>query len=238
MEQPGSNSTQAIGAVFREPVHQVLEKIKNESFFKWPNKMVGNPKKQNRNLYCQYHRDHGHTTEDCRSLWNHLDQLVRDGKLKQLLHHSSELGGQTNSRSKRETPSRPPLGTINVIFAVPGRTGSYPSRVMSVARLSFEDINQEPKRPRVERPLIMGFSDEDKVGTIQPHDDALVITLQIGGYDVKRVMVDQGNTAEIIYHDLYRGLNLRAEDPTPYSSPLVSFEGMVIIPKGQIRLPV
>ena len=40
-----------------------------------------------------------------------------------------------------------------------------------------------------------------------------------------------------MYPDLYRGLNLRAEDLTPYSSPLVSFEGTIIIPKGQIRLP-
>ena len=54
-------------------------------------------------------------------------------------------------------------------------------RVMSVARLSSEDTNQKPKRARVERPLVMGFSDEDKIGTIQPHDDALVITLRIGG---------------------------------------------------------
>ena len=236
--QSRSNNTQAIGAVFREPVHQVLEKVKNESFFKWPNKMVGNPEKRNRNLHCQYHRDHGHTTEDCRSLSDHLDQLVQEGKLKQLLHHSSGLGGQTNSRSKKETPSRPLLGIINVIFAAPGRTGSCPSRVMSVAHLSSEGINQEPKRPSVERLLIMGFSDEDKVGTIQPYDDALVITLRIGGYDIKRVMVDQGSAAEKLYPDLYRGLNLIAEDLMPYSSPLVSFEGMVIILKGQIRLPV
>ena len=53
----------------------------------------------------------------------------------------------------------------------------------------------------------MGFSDEDKIGTIQPHDDALVITFRIGGYDVKRVMVDQGSVAEIMYPDLYKGLN-------------------------------
>ena len=185
VEQSGSNNNQVVGAVFREPVHQVLEKVKNESFFKWPNKMVGNPEKQNRNLYYQYHRDHGHTTEDCRSLWDHLDQLVRESKLKQLLHHSSGLGGQTTSRPERETPSRPPLGTINVIFAAPGKTGSSLSRVMSVARLSSDGINQEPKRARVERPLIMGFSDKDKIGTIQPHDDALVITLRIWGYDVK-----------------------------------------------------
>ena len=65
-----------------------------------------------------------------------------------------------------------------------------------------------------------------------------MITLRIGGYDVKRVMVDQGSVTEIMYPDLYKGLNLKFEDLVPYSSPLVSFEGKLIIPKGQIRLPV
>ena len=109
---------------------------------------------------------------------------------------------------------------------------------MSIACLSSEDINQEPKRARVELSLVMGFSDKDKIGTIQPHDDALVITLRIGGYDVKRVMVDQGSTAEIMYPDHYKGLNLKAEDLMPYNSPLMSFEGKIVIPKGQVRLPV
>ena len=90
----------------------------------------------------------------------------------------------------------------------------------------------------MELPLVMGFSDEDKIETIQPYDDALVITLRIRGYDMKRVMVDQGSATEIMYPDLYKELNLRAEDLTPYSSPLVSFERKIIIPKGQIRLPV
>ena len=109
---------------------------------------------------------------------------------------------------------------------------------MSVARLSSGNTNQEPKRARVERSLVMGFSDEDKIKTIQPHDDALVITLRIGGYDVKRVMVDQGSAVEIMYPDLYKGLKLKAEDLMPYNSPLLSFEGKIVIPKGQVRLPV
>ena len=152
--------------------------------------------------------------------------------MKQLLHHSSSLGGQADTQPERENPSKPPLGTINVIFAAPGRTRSCPSRVMSVARLFSEDGSHESKRVRLDRPLVMGFSNEDKIGTIQSHDDALVIILRVGGYVVKRVMMDQGSTAEIMYPDLFKGLNLRAEDLTPYSSPLVSFEGKVIIPKG------
>ncbi|XP_065628946.1 uncharacterized protein LOC136067273 [Quercus suber] len=111
--QSGSTNLQTVNTVFKGPVHQVLKKVKNEPFFKWPNKMVGNPERRNHNLYCQYHQDHGNTTEDCRSLWDHLDQLVREGKLRHLLHHSSGRGGQMNSEPQRNDSSKPPLGTIN-----------------------------------------------------------------------------------------------------------------------------
>ena len=55
---------------------------------------------------------------------------------------------------------------------------------------------------------------------------------------MKTVMINQGNAAEIIYPDLYKRLGLKAENLTTYSSPLVSFEGKMVVPKGQIRLPV
>ncbi|XP_075659151.1 uncharacterized protein LOC142629037 [Castanea sativa] len=58
------------------------------------------------------------------------------------------------------------------------------------------------------------------------------------GYDVKKVMVDQGSGADIMYLDLYKGLNLKLKDLTDYDSLLISFEGKTIIPKGQIRLSV
>ena len=87
-------------------------------------------------------------------------------------------------------------------------------------------------------PLVLSFSDANKLGTIQPHDDALVVTLRIGEYDVKRVMIDQDSAAKIMYPDLYKGLGLKPENLTTYGSPLVSFEGKMVVPKGQIRLPV
>ena len=52
------------------------------------------------------------------------------------------------------------------------------------------------------------------------------------------MLVDQGSAVEIMYPDLYKGLNLKPEDLTAYESPLVSFEGKIVIPKGQIRLPI
>lgn len=46
------------------------------------------------------------------------------------------------------------------------------------------------KKFRFSKKPVIGFSEEDKLGMIQPHDDALVVTLQIAGFDVNRVMVD------------------------------------------------
>ena len=55
---------------------------------------------------------------------------------------------------------------------------------------------------------------------------------------MRRVLVDQESAVEIMYPNLYKGLNLKSEDLIAYESPLVSFEGKTVIPKGQIRLPI
>ena len=219
-------------------MHQVLEKIKSEPYFRWPNKMVGESIKRNQNLYCQYHQYHEHTTENCRNLWNYLDQLVREGKLKHLLHHFNGHQSQTHQEPQRDVALRPPVKTINTILATPGRTGTYPSRVLSVTQLPAEESQPKPKKARRNSHLVLSFSKEDKVGTTQPHDDALLITLRIGGYDVKRVMVDGGSAAEIMYPDLYKGLKLKPKYLMPYGSSLMSFDGKLVIPKGMIRLPI
>ena len=55
---------------------------------------------------------------------------------------------------------------------------------------------------------------------------------------MRQVLVDQGSAIKIMYPDLYKGLNLKPEDLTTYKSPPVSFEGKIVIPKGQIRLAI
>ena len=109
---------------------------------------------------------------------------------------------------------------------------------MSIARPFIEDLPLDSKRGRVEVRLILNFFDEDKIGTLQLHDDAIVVTLKIEVYDVKRVLVDQGSNVEIMYPDLFRGLKLRPEDLACYDSPLIGFDGKVVFPKGQISLPI
>ena len=68
-------------------------------------------------------------------MWNHLEQLVREGRLQQFLYRPNGQGDQSRLGAQGNASSRPPLGTINVIFAAPGRTGFHPSRVMRIREI-------------------------------------------------------------------------------------------------------
>nr|XP_023887406.1 uncharacterized protein LOC111999508 [Quercus suber] len=82
----------------------------------------------------------------------------------------------------------------------------------------------------------ISFDDSDLEGTIQPYDDAMIVAARVGGFRVKRIMIDQGSGADIMYSDLFKGLWLRNMDLSKYSTPLVGFDGKVVVPKGQISL--
>lgn len=62
--------------------------------------------------------------------------------------------------------------------------------------------------------------------------------MQIMGFDVKRVMIDQGSEAKIMYPDLFKGLGHKFDDLSKYDVHFVGFDGNTIIPKGTIQLPV
>ena len=84
----------------------------------------------------------------------------------------------------------------------------------------------------------IAFNDDDLEGTIQAHDDALVVMARINGFIVKKVLIDQGSGAEVMYPDLFNGLGLKNEDLSKYDTPLVGFDGQMVILEGQISLLV
>lgn len=78
----------------------------------------------------------------------------------------------------------------------------------------------------------LGFSGQDKEGTDQPYEDALVVTVKILGFNMKMVMVDQGSGVEIMYPDLYWGLGLTQKDLSKYDTFIVTFDGIVVTLAG------
>lgn len=64
------------------------------------------------------------------------------------------------------------------------------------------------------------------------------MTLRIGGFLIKRVKIDQGSGVDIMYPDLYKGLGLKVEDLTKYGTLVLGFDRKMVMPEGQIRLPM
>ena len=226
-----------VNVVFKKLVHKIVDQIKNEPFFRWLKKIEGDPSRQNQNLYCTYHWDKGHTTEQCRVLKDHMGQLVKAGHLKEFV---VELGnrGPGLGAQQRGNPVPPPLGIIEVIHAMPGSKNAVRTKVSIVASTGDFSEDQPPTKRTKGRLEPIAIDDEDLEGTIQPHDDALAIAARISGFLVKRVMIDQGSGANVMYPDLFKGLGLKNQDLAKYDSLLVSFDGRVVILQGQISLLV
>ena len=84
----------------------------------------------------------------------------------------------------------------------------------------------------------MSFNEEDTRGVKQPHNDPLVITLTIKGFNTKRILVDNSSFADIIYLPAFQQLKLDPRKLRPFDSPFVSFSGDRVYPKGIVTLTV
>ena len=94
-----------------------------------------------------------------------------------------------------------------------------------------------PKMPRVDNRTIE-FSEDDARRLYHPHDDVLVFNLQIGDYNLHRVLVDNGNSTDILYYLAFQQMRIDRERLTPMNAPLVGFGGMKEFPLGAITLSV
>ena len=82
----------------------------------------------------------------------------------------------------------------------------------------------------------MYFSEEDVWGVKQPHYNPLVIMVMIEGFNTRRVLVDNGSSADIIYLPAFQQLKVDQKRLRPLDSPLVSFSGDKVYPRGIVTL--
>lgn len=82
------------------------------------------------------------------------------------------------------------------------------------------------------------FLKEDAKGVKQPYDDPLVIMLTIEGFNIRRFLVDNGSSTDIIYLSAFQKLKVNSNRLRPLESPLVSFNGDRVYLKGIMILKV
>ena len=69
----------------------------------------------------------------------------------------------------------------------------------------------------------MSFNEADARRVKQPYNDPLVIMLTIEGFNTKRILVDNGSSADIIYLPAFQQLKLDPRRLCSFDSPLVSY---------------
>ena len=99
---------------------KLLPMIRELSDFRQPRPIKANPAKRDHNKKCAYHKEHGHTTKQCRSLHYLVERLIKAGHLKQYIRLEAK-GGET-SRSRTFETFRAliaPKAVINYIHGGP-----------------------------------------------------------------------------------------------------------------------
>ncbi|XP_075654709.1 uncharacterized protein LOC142624859 [Castanea sativa] len=167
-------------------------------------KLKGDSNKRSRDKYYHFHRDHGHDTFECYNLKQHIEALIRQGKLQRFI--SKEKTDQLQEQGPRRENERlkPPIGDIRMIVG-----GTTTSSSTKKARKTYLWMVQNvqltglvPKMVLIDNPII-GFSEEDARRLHHPHDDALVMSIWIDDYNTHKVLVDNGSSADILYYPTF-----------------------------------
>ncbi|GFS40182.1 hypothetical protein Acr_00g0066980 [Actinidia rufa] len=207
---------QGINVVCKEPIYKLLARIRDKPYFKKPEPMGGDPKRRNQSWRCSYHGEKGHKTKNCRALKAFLEQLVCDEHLKEFMVNEKTRAESAKAEANRrpdqvreETEEAAdaededlPLGTIHMIGGP--NDPSLESRIRNEIRmikqmhevLSVQPLPKKIKTAETEREYVT-FSRADLERVQHPHSDPLVVQLRIGGYDVKRILVDTGSSVEL-----------------------------------------
>ncbi|CAA0843126.1 Unknown protein, partial [Striga hermonthica] len=203
----------------RKDMTEVLEAMEQKMSSEdvtWSKTRFTGPIRPRSDIYCRYHQDYGHTTENCRYLKDEIERLIRAGYSKEFVYHDrvkgkgrrrcrvdseerSDRHEKGDGRDGRDGRGKKPRrdgdkerhrgeapvkrGTIYMISGGPTDGDSNGAR---------KEHARAVKRKREEvgitaRMAVISFKAENAEGVVLPHNDALVITAEVAGFNVKRV---------------------------------------------------
>ncbi|GAV59943.1 hypothetical protein CFOL_v3_03474, partial [Cephalotus follicularis] len=85
---------------------------------------------------------------------------------------------------------------------------------------------------------VITFSEADYEGVHLPHDDPVVVTLLVELFTMKRILIDSGSSADVLYKHAFDQLRIPTDQLKPVKTPLGGFAGETIHPLGSINLSV
>ncbi|WP_271039623.1 reverse transcriptase domain-containing protein [Agrobacterium sp. ST15.13.040] len=194
--------------------------------------------KKNAKKFCQFHRDHGHDTEDCFQLKKYIESLIKQGQLRKYLRMPSPKGRKEeeeraenedydSDRRRNRSPKRrlpPPVGVIQTITT--GLPSSERKRkAREIAVMEYQSPSKKLAR-------------KDGSTVVFPHDDPLLIMARIGNWDVKRVLLDDGSNADVLFSHLLPSLGISSSELKPVTTPTFGVGPSELPVLGWIDLPL
>ncbi|RVX23028.1 Retrovirus-related Pol polyprotein from transposon 297 [Vitis vinifera] len=234
--------------LIRTPLTKSYEKlfpiIRDLPGFRWPVPIRSNPSERDRNKRCDYHKDHGHTTETCRSLHYMVEDLLKAGHLKQYIRTVPKGEGSSHGRGPR-APAAPVRVVINYIHGRP-LDDEYSSKRKRQRLLRAATVREHVSS--IQPGLASGgihpidgtivFPAVDPAQVLQPHRDALILTLGVGDFDVKRILVDPGSSADLLQVAVIKQMGFIPSSLENPERTLFGFNGSSTTSLGDVTLPV
>ena len=181
-------------------------------------------KSRDRKKYYQFHRDHGHDTEQCIQLRDEIEILIwwgYFGKYRRDPPTQPPVDWWPQPQTEEVINNQPTAGVINMIF---GRSNWG---------ATFEE--ESAKRRWLNN--IITFLEED-IWRIQTfHDDAVVVSATIANYDIKKILVDNESSIDVLFYSIFFQMRLPIDRLRRVSTSLVgSTRDAVIVKKKSLSL--
>ncbi|XP_072081062.1 uncharacterized protein [Arachis hypogaea] len=234
---------------FNTKREDIIKEILNSKLIKPPRKAgtYQDAKHADKSKYCAFHQKHGHNTDDCVVAKDLLERLARQGHLDKYIsghiqkrsHSSTTNDLSEQNRGKEKAASNQyerPRGIINCIsggYASGGYSNSARKRSFR-AICSVEGPKQDIaiNNPQPE----VTFTQADLNSNIQNLDDPVVITLQLGDLLVKKVLLDPGSSADVLFYSTFQKMKLSDNVLQTAGGDLVGFSGERVPILGSVWL--
>lgn len=235
------------------PSH-ILMTIERSPMLKWPSTYSQVPRKSHAaGGFCRFHNDYGHSTDECQHLRDEIEWLVRAKNLKESVRSNTpkappvpprDTAQNKNKGSASQNTSTPPSG--NFVNTVRERgewdDGTHEAAFQRRRKIREgkraacwrEELLKEQER-RYTPHIIFGAVDETE--SFPPSNRALMITAEVPGKGVARILIDTGSSIDIICTSCLRRLNVGCE-VYPTETDVIGFSGDVLRSVGEVTLPV
>ena len=217
-------------------------------YFKWPAAIQIDPSQTNPSIQCDYHRDHGHETNRCQSLKFLVKRLIKAKHLRRYIREvdheeeSAPIAGKITTGVTAPPKSRPAInyilgGSLDDQYQSKGQQKKLLRAATVKARVNTVHTSgsREETKP-IDGPISFPLVNPNRV--IVPYYDALVLTLYINDFDVHKVLVDPGSTANLLQLPTFNQMELSPIILNSAGRILSSFNCAPTTTLGDITLPV